>query len=163
MRTIPLRTEPTVRQADAILGRLEAMLAARGVAPKRRGLELRFRVPPPWRALRLGTLMVATSGVVKVSAGAGERWKLRYSLDYTMLRALAVTLSVAAVVVGLSAWPRLTLLNALIGVWVLCYLGPRWVATRRFDGLLRESATEVLERRRTPRDVPAASPTTPST
>ena len=162
MRSIPLRTEPTVRQADAILSRLEGVLAARGVAPKRRGLELRFRVPAPWRALRLGTLKFATRGVVKVSAGAGERWKLRYALDYTMLRALAVVLSIAAVVVGLSAWPRLTLLNAVIGIWVLCYLGPRWLATRRFDGLLRESATEVLERRRTPRDLPAASSTTPS-
>lgn len=162
MRSIPLRTEPTVRQADAILSRLEGVLAARGVTPKRRGLELRFRVPTPWRALRLGTLMVATGGVVKVSAGAGERWKLRYTLDYTMLRALAVVLSIAAVIVGLSAWPRLTLLNVVIGIWVLCYLGPRWIATRRFDGLLRESATEVLERRRTPRDLPAASSTTPS-
>lgn len=162
MRTIPLRTEPTVRQADAILARLEGVLTARGVAPKRRGLELRFRVPAPWRVLGLGTLLVVTSGVVKVSAGAGERWKLRYSLDYTMLRALAIVLSVAAIVVGLSAWPRLTLLNVVIGIWVLCYLGPRWVATRRFDGLLRESATEVLERRRTSRDIPATSSTTPS-
>ena len=103
MKSIPLRTEPTVRQADAILSRLEGVLAARGVTPKRRGLELRFKVPAPWRALRLGTLMVATSGVVKVSAGAGEPWKVRYSLDYTMLRALAVVLTIAAVVVGLSS------------------------------------------------------------
>jgi hypothetical protein len=162
MKSIPLRTEPTVRQADAILSRLEGVLTARGVTPRRRGLELRFRVPVPWRALRLGTLMVARGGVVKVSAGAGERWKLRYSLDYTWLRALALVLTVAAVVVGLSAWPRLTLLNVVIGIWVLCYLGPRWVATRRFDGLLRESATDVLERRRTPRDLPAASSTPPA-
>jgi hypothetical protein len=159
MKSIPLRTEPTVRQADAILLRLEGVLAARGVTPKRRGLELRFKVPAPWKALRLGTLMVATSGVVKVSAGAGEPWKVRYSLDYTMLRALAVVLTIAAVAVGLSSLPRLTLLNLVIGIWVLCYIGPRWVASRRFDVLLRDSAAEVLERRRTPRDLPAASST----
>ena len=157
MKAIPLRTEPTVRQADAILSRLEGVLAARGVAPRRRGLELRFRTPLPWQAPGLGTLIAVTSGVVKVSAGAGEPWKVRYSLDYTLLRAFAVVLSIAAVVYGLSAWPRLTLLNVVIGIWVLGYLGPKWMATRRFDGLVRESATEVLERRRTPREVPATT------
>ena len=155
MKSIPLRTEPTVRQADAILARIEGVLAARGVAPKRRGLELRFRVPLPPRAFALGMLMVVTSGVVKVSAGAGEPWKVRYSLDYTMLRAFAVLLTIVAVIVGLSSWPRLTLLNVVIGIWALCYLGPRWVASRRFDGLVRESAIEVLERRGAPRDLPA--------
>ena len=99
------------------------------------------------------------SGVVKVSAGAGEPWKVRYSLDYTKLRALAVVLTIAAVVVGLSGWPRLTLLNVVIGIWLLCYLGPRWIASRRFDTLLRDSASEVLERRRTPRDLAAAAST----
>ena len=155
MKAIPLRVEPTVRQADAILARIEGVLAARGVAPRRRGLELRFRVPPPWRAPGLGVLMAVTSGLVKVSAGAGEKWKVRYSLDYTVLRGLAVVLSIAAIVVGLSAWPRLTLVNVIAGIWLLVYFAPRWAAGRRFDGLVRDSATEVLERRQTPRDLPA--------
>lgn len=161
MKAIPLRTEPTVRQADAILSRIEHALAARGVTPRRRGLELRFRVPLPWRAPGLGVLVAVTGGVVKVSAGAGEPWKVRYSLDYTVLRALAVVLSIAAVVVGLSAWPRLMLINVVVAIWVLCYIGPRWVASRRFDGIVRESAADVLERRHTPRDVPTptSSPT----
>src|SRR5690349_8504114 len=147
MKAIPLRTEPTVRQADAILSRLEGVLSSRGVAPRRRGLELRFRTPLPWQAPGLGVLMAVTKGVVKVSAGAGEPWKVRYALDFTILCALAVILSIAAVVVGLSAWPRLTLLNVLIGIWLLGYLGPRWIANRRFDGIVRDCATEVLERR----------------
>jgi hypothetical protein len=161
MKSIPLRTEPTVRQADAILARIEGVLTARGVTPKRRGLELRFKVPPPWRAPRLGVLMAVTTGVVKVSAGAGERWKVRYSLDYTMLRALAVVLTIAAVIYGLSSWPRLTLLNVVIGIWVLWFLAPRWIANRHFDALVRDSATEVLERRSAPREVPAATDATP--
>lgn len=152
MKSIPLRIEPTVRQADAILARLEGVLAARGVAPERRGLELRFRVPAPWRAAGLGTLMAVTSGVVKVSAGAGEPWRVRYGLDFTVLRGVAVALSIGAVLAGLG-WPRLTLVNALIGIWLLCYVVPRWAAARRFDSLVRESAAAVLDRRRTPRDV----------
>jgi predicted membrane protein len=100
-------------------------------------------------------LLAVTSGLVKVSAGAGERWKVRYSLDYTVLRAIAVVLSIAAVVMGLSAWPRLTLVNVIAGIWVLVYFAPRWAAGRRFDDLVRDSATEVLERRHTPRDLPA--------
>ena len=158
MKSIPLRTEPTVRQADAILARIEGVLTERGVTPQRRGLELRFRVPLPWRSPRLGLLMVVTKGLVKVSAGAGEPWKVRYSLDYTLLRALALVLSILAVVVGLSAWPRLTLLNVVIGIWMLVYIVPRWAAARRFDGLVRTSAIEVLERRRTPRSVDATVP-----
>jgi hypothetical protein len=157
MKSVPLRTEPTVRQADAILSRIESALAERGVTPRRRGLELRFRVPLPWRAPRLGVLMAATGGVVKVSAGAGEPWKVRYSLDYTVLRALALVFSIAAVVVGLSAWPRLMLINVVVSIWVLCYFGPRWIASRRFDDMIRASAAEVLERRRTPRDVPSVT------
>jgi hypothetical protein len=157
MRTIPLRTEPTVRQADAILSRIEGALADRGVTPKRRGLELRFRVPMPWQAPRLGILAAVTGGVVKVTAGAGEPWRVRYSLDYTYLRALAVVLSIAAIVTGLSAWPRLMLINVVAAIWLLVYLGPRWVASRRFDDMVRESAAEVLDRRRTPRDVPSVT------
>ena len=157
MRSIPLRTEPTVREADAILSQVEAALTTRGVTPKRRGLELRFRVPMPWRAPGLGVLVAVTSGVVKVSAGAGEPWKVRYSLDYTVLRALAVVLSIAAVIVGLSAWPRLMLINVVVAIWLLVYLGPRWLASRRFDDMMRDSAASVLERRRTPRDVTSVS------
>lgn len=155
MKTVELRTEPSVRQADAILSELERTLAARGITPQRRGLELRFRVPvPPWRAARIGTLAAVTTGVVKVSAGSGGPWRVRYSLDYTVLRGLAVLLSIVAIVMGLG-WPRLTLVNVVAAVWLLVYLAPRWMAARRFDELVRRSATEVLERRRTPRELPA--------
>lgn len=153
MKSVTLRNEPTVREADAILARLEDVLAGCGVEPKRRGLELRFRVPAPWRATRLGLLLAATSGVVKVSAGAGEPWRVRFGLDFTVLRAVAVVLSIAVTAIGLG-WPRLTLVNALVAIWVFCYLLPRWAADRRLDALVRESAVAVLDRRRTPRDVP---------
>jgi hypothetical protein len=153
MKSIGLRNEPTVREADAILARLEGVLAGRGVKTRRRGLELRFRVPAPWRAWGLGLLLAVTTGVVKVSAGAGEPWRVRFSLDFTVLRALAVVLSIAVTAVGLN-WPRLTLVNIIAGIWVFLYFLPRWAADRRFDALVRASATEVLDRRRTPRDVP---------
>ena len=155
MRSVGLRTEPTVRQADAILTRLEEALVARGASVARQGLGLRFRMPPPWRSRAFSGLIAAvTSGRVKVSAGAGERWRVRYDLDFTVLRVLAGLLTVAALVVGFFSWPRLTLVNALIGIWVLLYIGPRYFASRRFDRLVRVSAREVLERRTTPRSVP---------
>lgn len=158
MKSIPLRTEPTVRQADQILGRLERALAVRGATVTRQGLGLRFRMPLPWRAPRLGALISVTSGVVKVSAGAGEPWKVRYSLDFTVLRGLVALFAVVTVLSGLS-WPRLALVQVLVALWLLVYGAPRLLAGRRFHRLVHESAQEVLERRRTPR----ANDATPAT
>ena len=125
----------------------------RGASVTRQGLGLRFRMPPPWRSRVFSGLIAAvTSGRVKVSAGAGERWRVRYDLDFTVLRVLAALLTVAAIVGGFT-WPRLTLVNALAAIWVLLYIAPRLFASRRFDRLVRESAREVLERRTTPRSV----------
>ena len=152
MRSVTLRTEPTVRQADAILARLERALVVRGAAVERQGLVLRFRMPPLWRRQQSSALMTVTTGRVKVSAGAGERWQVRYDLDFTILRALAFVLT-AAVVVGGFGWPRLLLAQALALIWGLLYLAPKIFANRRFDRLVRDSAVEILERRTTPRSV----------
>ncbi len=127
---------------------------ARGASVTRQGHGLRFRMPLPWRHGGFSGLMAAvTSGRVKVSAGAGERWQVRYSLDFTILRVLAGLLTAASVVMGFFAWPRLFLAQVLVGIWVVVYLAPKIFAVRRFDRLVRDSAVEVLERRTTPRSV----------
>lgn len=153
MRSVTLRTEPTVRQADAILAGLEGALVARGASVTRQGLGLRFRMPLPWRHTGFSGLMTAvTTGRVKVSAGAGERWRVRYSLDFTILRVLAFLFTATSVIVGWG-WPRLFLVNVLVAIWVIVYLAPRLLASRRFDRLVRDSAIEVLERRTSTRNV----------
>lgn len=158
MKSVTLRTEPTVRQADAILARLETELARRGAQVARQGLGLRFRMPLPWAGPRPGgSLSGISRGVVKVAAGAGEPWQVRYELDFSILRGLAALLTVVVIVTGLS-WPRLTLLNVVVAVWLLLYLAPRFIAHRRFDRILRRSAVEILERRKTPRDETAVAP-----
>ena len=127
---------------------------ARGASVTRQGLGLRFRMPLPWRHAGFSGLLTAvTSGRVKVSAGAGERWRVRYSLDFTVLRVVAALLTAGCLIAGW-AWPRLFLVNVLVGIWVVVYFAPKLFAVRRFDRLVRDSAVEVLERRTTPRGVP---------
>lgn len=124
----------------------------RGATVTRQGLGLRFRMPPLWRREGSSALMTVTSGRVKVSAGAGERWQVRYDLDFTILRVLAALLTAVVVIAGFG-WPRLFLGQVLAGIWGLLYLAPKIFANRRFDRLVRSSAVEILERRTTPRSV----------
>jgi len=78
MKSIAMPTEPTVRQVDAILARIEQELVARGarVARPRAGT-LHFEMPLPWRAHSLGLLAAITSGRAQVSAGAGGPRRVR--------------------------------------------------------------------------------------
>ncbi len=168
MRSLDLRTEPSIRQTETILRRIDEELTARGARVERAGSVggLRFRMPWPWNAPRLGILLAISSGRAVVSAGSGGPWRVRYSLDFSILRGLVGLLSVALVVFGL-AWPgqlgltnRLDLLNALALLWLVLYGIPYAAASARFRRIIQASAADVVERRhgRRPETLPASNP-----
>ena len=149
--SLSLRTEPTVRQTEAILQRVEKSLAERGIPSSRLGPgRLHFRMPGVWRAPRAGVLHAVTSGAALVSAGAGEARQVRIELSYTGLRFTVVLLTAMIVVAGLG-WPRLTLINAVLLLWLLAFGAPYMLAARAFRRIVRDAAREVVERRKSPR------------
>jgi len=155
MKAITLRIEPSVRQTEAILARIEQELVKHGARVTRQGVGgLRFRMPvpwPPWRALRLGRLWMISAGRVKIAAGSGGPWQVLYELDFSVLSGALVAISLVLVIVGWS-WPSRTLLYAtLLGIWLLLYFLPYYFASLRFQRVISESTREVVERRRTPR------------
>ena len=155
MKPITLRVEPTVRQTEAILARIEQDLVKHGARVTRQGVgKLRFRMPapwPPWRMLRQGQLWMVSAGRVKIAAGSGGPWQVFYELDYSALRATLLAISAMLVVVGWS-WPnRVLLYTTLLAIWLLLYGVPHYFASRRFQHVISESTREVVERRRTPR------------
>lgn len=162
MRSLPLRREPSVRQIETILRRIEEELTVRGAVIDRTAPMggLRFRMPRPWKAPRLGLLLFITSGRAVVSAGSGGPWKVRYKLDFSVLLGLVLVLSVGLIVVGLS-WPdRTSLLIALLILWFIVYGVPYSLATTRFRQIIQKSTQDVIERRRAPRppsDQPAGT------
>jgi hypothetical protein len=153
MRSISLRKEPSVRQIDAILRHLEEELTKRGATVSRTGIAgaLRFRMPRPWKAPRLGILLAVTSGKAEVSAGSGGPWRVRYGLSFSVLRGIVILLSLALIAFGLS-WPdRTNLINALVILWIVAYGVPYVAATLRFRRIVQSCAIDIVERRRTAR------------
>ena len=153
MRSISLRKEPSVRQIDSILRHLEEELAKRGATVTREGIAgaLRFRMPKPWKAHRLGILLAVTNGKAEVSAGSGGPWRVRYGLSFSVLRGIVILLSLGLIAFGLS-WPdRSNLINALLILWVVAYGVPYIAATLRFRRIIESCAIEVVERRRAQR------------
>jgi len=165
VRSVRLPTEPSVRQTQAILTRIEEELVARGARAERAGASgLRFEMALPWRARRLDGLTVVSAGRVLVSAGAGEPRRVRYKLNFRLLRALAIAASVI-LLVAVWDWPRAMLLNMLLGLWALLFGAPYVLAEVRFRRLLETASRDVIERRigrDTPaRDTPAVQPGSP--
>ena len=153
MRSISLRKEPSVRQIDAILRHLEEELTKRGATVSRTGIAgaLRFRMPRPWKAPRLGILLAVTSGKAEVSAGSGGPWRVRYGLSFLVLRGIVILLSLALIAFGLS-WPdRTNLINALVILWIVAYGVPYVAATLRFRRIVQSCAIDIVERRRAAR------------
>jgi hypothetical protein len=150
-RSLNLRIEPTLRQTEEIIARIEHEMAQRGAAVERVGFGgLRFRVPPPWRARRLGVLLAITAGRVMVSAGAGGPWRVRYELSFVALRTGTLLLSLGIAILRFGG-NRLALLAWIAVLWLLLYTVPYLAATRLFHRLVMRSAREVVERRRAPR------------
>jgi hypothetical protein len=147
MPSLPLRAEPSVRQTNAILARLERELMERGAQVSRAGVgALAFRMAHPWRARSLGVLTAVTSGTAHVSAGAGGPRRVRYTLRFTGLQALAALVSAGLLAAGWT-WPRTELVLAIIAAWLVLYALPSIVATLRFRHILGQAAREVVERR----------------
>jgi hypothetical protein len=147
-RSVLLRRAPTHRQARAIIARLEEELTARGAAVEARGSDaLSFRTPYPWRATRPSWLLAASGGEALVTAGGGGPWRVRFDLHFGRLRALCLLASAALILVGLD-WPRLVLINALVGVWGIGYALVGVIALSRLRRLVRSASRDVAERRR---------------
>ena len=158
MRAIRLGVEPSVRQINAILTRLERDLAERGLDVARHGVGgIRFTVPPPWRTRRAGLLGAATSGRVRVTAGRGERRQVRYDLKFTTLQALLMLASFVLVIVG---WQRarVSLVATVALIWLLFYLPAYFIATAQLRRIVSLGARQVLERRRDSRTPTGATP-----
>lgn len=162
MRALRLRHEPSVRQINAILARVERDLAARGLDVSRHGVGgIHFKVPPPWRVRRAGLLGAATSGRVRVTAGRGERRHVRYELKFTTLQAVLTLASFVLVIVG---WQRarVALLGTVALIWLLMYLPAYAIANAQLRKIVATGAREVIDRRRAPRPAAAPAPTTPT-
>src|SRR5688572_33126757 len=117
MRSLDLRKESSIRQTETILRRIDEELTARGARVERAGAVggLRFRMPRPWHAPRLGVLLAITSGRAVVSAGSGGPWRVRYELSFSALRWTTLALTAILAALGMATWPRLILL------WVVVY------------------------------------------
>jgi hypothetical protein len=148
MRSLDLRKEPSVGQIETILDRIDEELKTRGARIERAGAVggLRFRMPRPWDAPRLGILLAITSGRAVVSAGSGGPWRVRYQLSFSALRWTAIACTVLLIGVGYR-WDRGTLVNGIVVLWVVLYGLPYIAASIRFERIIRASAAEIVERR----------------
>ena len=146
MASLRLRTEPTVHQVEVILARVERELAECGARVKRgaRG-ELRFRMPPPWRARGAKLLRLVSAGEINVSAGGGEPRRLRYWLRFPFLYTLGALVTAAVVGAGWYGGQRLRLLAIVIALWAAVLL-LRVVVARAVRRLLARCAREIVER-----------------
>jgi len=139
---------------------LQQMLTERGATVELVGNDaLRFRMPYPWHTHRLGWLIPVTSGRAEVSAGGGGPWRVRYQLNFSMLRYICIALSLVLAVVGRD-WPRLTLLNGLIILWLAFYALVASVASSRFSKLLHAASSDIVERRQRARPNAGSVPET---
>jgi hypothetical protein len=149
--SLALRREPTARQTQAISARIERELSALGARVERGHSNLvTFTMPLPWEAKRPDPMLLVTSGQVSVSAGGGGPWRVQYRVQHFRLALLCGVASLIIAAAGWS-WPRLTLLQVLGVVWIVLYGAPVLVAGRRVRQLLRSAASEIVERRKTPR------------
>ena len=154
MRSVRLKHEPSVRQINAILARLETDLAQHGLDVTRHGVGgIRFKVPPPWRARRAGLLGAATSGRVRVTAGRGERRQVRYELKFTGLQAFLMLASFVLVIVG---WQRarVWLVATVARIRLFGYLPAYFVANAQLRRVVARGARDVIDRRRDVRTPP---------
>jgi hypothetical protein len=157
-RSLVLRANPTVRQTQAILARLERALAERG-ATVHRDIPgaVSFRMPPPWQLARVGWLAWITRGTATLSAWGGGPWRVSYLLHFGALQALTGLMTLAIVVIGWN-WPRLALLSTVLALWIAGYGSLHLFAAHRFRVMLRELMADVVERRVRPRPEQTGAP-----
>jgi hypothetical protein len=139
-----LSPQPTARETREIIFRLGHALTARGALVRHDIVGgFRFRLPLPWNGRGLGALRAIFSGRVTIGAGAGEPWRARYELRFTLLTLATLLLSVALVKIGFH-WPRTRLLGLLGVLWAMAYGIPCVSAMREFRQLVTEAARESV-------------------
>lgn len=160
-RSLVLRANPTVRQIQAILSRVERALTERGATVNRESPgEVSFRMPPPWQLARVGWLALITRGTATLSAWGGGPWRVSYRLHFGALQALTAVMTLVIVALGWN-WPRFALLSTVLVLWIAGYGVLHLVASHYFRRLLREVMADVVERRARPRAKP--TPSAPAT
>lgn len=143
MGSVRLPKEPTVLQAVPILDRVANALERRhAIVERGPNAEVRFRVPPIWRAGLL-QLHPITRGRVWLGAGWGEPWRIRYELRYTRIKIAGFLVSAALVYVSWRG-PRTLLVNELLWLWGLIYLYI-FLTRQRFRRLLMVEGRAVVE------------------
>lgn len=160
-RSLVLRANPSVRHTQAILARLERALEQHGAATERATTgELIFRMPPPWRLAPIGWLALITRGTATLSAWGGGPWRVSYKLYFGALQALVGLITLGIALVGWGV-PRLSLLAAVLALWIAGYAPLHFLAAHRFRGLLLGVMADVLERRAHPRAQAAGTSASP--
>jgi len=159
-RSLVLRTNPTVRQTQAILVQLDRALRERGATTDRAsGGELTFRMPPPWKLARVGWLALITRGTATLSAWGGGPWRVSYRLYFGSLQSLTALITLTIAVLGWG-WPRLALLSAALALWIIGYGSLHLLAAHRFRDFLSAVIADVMERRVPARAEQASAPAT---
>ena len=152
-RSLVLRSNPTVRQTQAILGRLERALTERSAVTHREASgEVAFRMPPPWRLAR-GWLALISRGTATLSAWGGGPWRVSYRLHFGALRALTALVTLIIVFVGWR-WSRLALLAVVLVLWGAGYGMLHLLGAHAFRDLLRSVMGDFVENRARPRPQP---------
>jgi hypothetical protein len=157
-RSLVLPANPTVRQTQAIVVKLDRALRERGAATDRAPTgELTFRMPPPWKLARIGWLALITRGTATLSAWGGGPWRVTYRLYFGALQLLTGLIALGIGVLGWS-WPRLTLLSAVLALWIIGYGSLHLLAAHHFRDFLSDVMTGVMDRRVQARTEPSSAP-----
>lgn len=152
-RSLVLRSNPTVRQTQAILARLERALTDRGAVTHREvSGEVAFRMPPPWRLAR-GWLALISRGTATLSAWGGGPWRVSYRLHFGALQALTGLITLIIVIVGWS-WSRLALFAVVLALWGAGYGVLHLLGSHAFRDMLRSVMGDFVENRARPRPQP---------
>jgi hypothetical protein len=155
-----LPANPTVRQTQAILVQLDRALRERGAVTDRPPTgELAFRMPPPWKLARIGWLALITRGTATLSAWGGGPWRVTYRLYFGALQILTALITLGIAVLGWS-WPRVSMLSAVLGLWIIGYGSLHLLAAHRFRDFLNDVITGVMDRRVPGRTEQAGTPAT---
>ncbi len=159
-RSLVLRANPTVRQTQAILVRLDRALRERGATTDRApGGELTFRMPPPWKLARIGWLGLITRGTATLSAWGGGPWRVSYRLYFGALQATTALITLIIAVLGWG-WPRVALLSAVLALWMIGYGSLHLLAAHHFRDFLSGVMTDVMGPRVPARAEQASAPAT---
>ena len=146
-RSFVLRANPSVRQTQALLARLERAVNERGATTERGPAgELTFRMPAPWRLAPVGWLALITRGTATLSAWGGGPWRVSYRLYFGALQSVVALITLGIVVLGWGR-PRLSLFAAVLALWIVGYAPLHFLGAHTFRNLLHSVMADVLERR----------------